>query len=448
MRSICLGWAFQPPVRIWLVVLLLTFRRKHIFWWRSSASTLVSNLFLHCENGSMMARLPHVSCKWVAQARVCADFRGGTGSWFGRFSLWDHAARRAICGQQWCIGSLQKAERKVLVQESLVDGFKDLLIFDPKVGSWWDDPQLPPILWHFLGGFPGFPGFPFTRSQGSLSDPRGLRILCQPLGQGAPGRHDAMELPSQRSDGAGWPGPGGPGGRWSRAVFELLPLRPGERAKLGEVLRIVPWGPSIITVGKNRKCDLYVTDEMAGVSNSHAELQLMQSRAAGIRLFISDSSKNGTWVNEHRLPKGAMRELKDGDQLRLADVPRFALRKFESLQQCQRAPIPVDGPEFKVPPCPYFIKKVKSTPKQSKQSKQASHLSSLKDLKGASTNAWAEVPRVPDDDGTELWAEVPRLPEEDLPSSANDEPEPPVTRKRARRWKKGRETTRQRGWMD
>ena len=295
-----------------------------------------------------------------------------------------------------------------------------------------------PHLVAFSWGVPGVPGVPIHQvTRISLwsawsTDPMPTSWARR---SGASRRHGAAKPKIWRSRVAR--ARGGPGGDGPGPVFELLPLRPGERAKLGEVLRIVPWGPSIITVGKNRKCDLYVTDEMAGVSNSHAELQLMQSRAAGIRLFISDSSKNGTWVNEHRLPKGAMRELKDGDQLRLADVPRFALRKFESLQQCQRAPIPVDGPEFKVPPCPYFIKKVKSTPKQSKQSKQASHLSSLKDLKGASTNAWAEVPRVPDDDGTELWAEVPRLPEEDLPSSANDEPEPPVTRKRARRWKKG-----------
>eukprot|EP00435_Cladocopium_sp_Y103_P062804 s414_g24.t1 len=230
------------------------------------------------------------------------------------------------------------------------------------------------------------------------------------------------------------PGPLGPGGRGvTGPVFELYPLRPGERAKPGEILRLVPWGPSTISVGKNRKSDLSVTDYMAGVSNSHAELQLMQSRAAGIRLFISDSSKNGTWVNEHRLPKGALRELKDGDQLRLADVPRFTVRKFESLQQCQRAPIPADGPEFKVPPCPYFIKKVKSTGDQSNQ--QTSHVSNS--LKAALTNAqWSEVPRVPEDDGTELWAEIPRLPDEEEPSSDDAEPEePPVSmRKRPRRW--------------
>lgn len=298
-------------------------------------------------------------------------------------------------------------------------------------------PNCPPSCGIFLGASRGSRGSRGSHSPGH-KDLSLIRVVygsyANLLGKALRGVTTPWSCQAKDLTEPGGPGgPGAPGGDGPGPVFELFPLRPGERAKLGEVLRIVPWGPSIITVGKNRKCDLYVTDEMAGVSNSHAELQLMQSRAAGIRLFISDSSKNGTWVNEHRLPKGAMRELKDGDQLRLADVPRFALRKFESLQQCQRAPIPVDGPEFKVPPCPYFIKKVKSTSKQSKQSKQASHLPSLKDLKGASTNAWAEVPRVPDDDGTELWAEVPRLPEEDLPSSANDEPEPPVTRKRARR---------------
>lgn len=60
-----------------------------------------------------------------------------------------------------------------------------------------------------------------------------------------------------------------------------------------------------------------------------------------------------------------------------------------------------EGAEFRVPPCPYFVKKVAAT-------------------SGGATpggTPWAEVPRVPeeDDDGGHLswWNEVPRLPEEE-----------------------------------
>ena len=44
---------------------------------------------------------------------------------------------------------------------------------------------------------------------------------------------------------------------------------------------------------------------------------------ATVRLMVSDSSKNGTWVNEQRLAKERFEELKDGHVLRIADVARY-----------------------------------------------------------------------------------------------------------------------------
>ena len=200
-----------------------------------------------------------------------------------------------------------------------------------------------------------------------------------------------------------------PTGRLKGPIFELYPLR-GERSPSREVLRIVPWGPSRLSLGKHRTSHFCVTDELQVVSNSHAELCVMKNRETGIRLYISDSSRNGTWINDERLAKGVMKELRDGDVVRVAEKPRFLVRSFNSLEGCQRALPPVDAPIFKVPPCPYFIKKVKTT------------------------NPWAEVPRVPGDDD-ELWAEVPRLPDEE------EEIEPlEPTKKRLRWWKTTRPT--------
>ncbi|CAK9099788.1 unnamed protein product [Durusdinium trenchii] len=160
-------------------------------------------------------------------------------------------------------------------------------------------------------------------------------------------------------------------------IFELYPLG-GAIVTSNEVFRMAPWGPQEVKIGKTRKCHLFMSDETAGVSNIHAELTLLapvKGSARQARLFVCDLSKNGTWVNEQRIPKGQLLELRDGDVLRLAEVPRYAVRRFESLRQCQSAqPANKSDPEFYVPPCPYFIREV-------------------------NTKApFSEVPRVPDED--------------------------------------------------
>ena len=77
----------------------------------------------------------------------------------------------------------------------------------------------------------------------------------------------------------------------------LYPLR-RESVMQREVLRIAPWGPPKLQLGKARKCHLYMGDESQSISNVHAELSLMYSvgKERDLRLFVCDLSKNGTWV--------------------------------------------------------------------------------------------------------------------------------------------------------
>ena len=141
-----------------------------------------------------------------------------------------------------------------------------------------------------------------------------------------------------------------------------------------EVLRVAPWGPALVQLGKARKCQLLMADESASISNVHAELSLMLPMGGAVqkaRLFVCDLSKNGTWaprrhratqgatreVNEVRISKGRLVELRDGDRLRFAGAPRYAVRRFEALRDCEVAEIPkAKQPEFAVPPCPHFIR--------------------------------------------------------------------------------------------
>jgi len=144
-------------------------------------------------------------------------------------------------------------------------------------------------------------------------------------------------------------------------IYELYPLKRSSVSP-SELLRIAPWGPAKLRLGKHRKCHLCIQDESAAVSNAHAELCLMVPldydgvADATVRLMVSDSSKNGTWVNEQRLAKERFEELKDGHVLRIADVARYAVRRFNTMGECQRALPPEEAPEFRVPACPHFLR--------------------------------------------------------------------------------------------
>lgn len=180
-------------------------------------------------------------------------------------------------------------------------------------------------------------------------------------------------------------------------VFELCPLK-GTKDQLtgrwtlqcpaaAERLRIAPWGPKKLVIGKYRSCNLCITYEKAGVSAKHAVLWLETHDGTG--LFISDTSKNGTWVNEKRLSKETSEELKDGDILRIADVPQYLVRRFPSLDICQNEGRRLtEAPAFRVPPCPSFIRV-----KPDRDRTLPTH----------TTNPWSgEIPRIPEEPTEEM----------------------------------------------
>ena len=180
-------------------------------------------------------------------------------------------------------------------------------------------------------------------------------------------------------------------------VFELCPLK-GTKDQLtgrwtlqcpaaAERLRIAPWGPKKLVIGKYRSCNLCITYEKAGVSAKHAVLWLETHDGTG--LFISDTSKNGTWVNEKRLSKETSEELKDGDILRIADLPQYLVRRFPSLDICQNEGRRLtEIPAFRVPPCPSFIRV-----KPDRDRAPPTH----------TTNPWSgEIPRIPEEPTEEM----------------------------------------------
>ena len=181
-------------------------------------------------------------------------------------------------------------------------------------------------------------------------------------------------------------------------VFELCPLKGTKDQQTGhwtlkcptiqERLRIAPWGPKKLVIGKYRNCNLCITYENAGVSANHAVLWLETHDGTG--LFISDTSKNGTWVNEKRLSKETSEELKDGDVLRIADVPQYLVRRFPSLDICQNeARRLMETPAFRVPPCPSFIRVKPLKPDRTSPS--------------YTTNPWSgEIPRIPEEPTEEM----------------------------------------------
>ena len=65
-----------------------------------------------------------------------------------------------------------------------------------------------------------------------------------------------------------------------------------------------------------------------------------------------------------RLSKGRLVELRDGDRLRFAELPRYAVRRFEALKDCEVAQMPEPQAEFVVPKCPHFIRELERSPKR------------------------------------------------------------------------------------
>ena len=148
------------------------------------------------------------------------------------------------------------------------------------------------------------------------------RSLFQKALRGLPSRRKTWKSRATAMPIPGRTGPKGP-------IFELYPLKAAAVSiSHDELLRICPWGPAKIRLGKHRSCHLVIAEETGAVSNSHAELCLIfpLDTPDEMNLVVSDMSTNGTWVNERRLTKDRFEELKDGDVLCLADVASYVPR--------------------------------------------------------------------------------------------------------------------------
>lgn len=67
--------------------------------------------------------------------------------------------------------------------------------------------------------------------------------------------------------------------------------------------------PGIFELGRSRECDLRIDSPL--VSRHHCELT-----HGDHEVWVRDTSRHGTWVNDHRVVDPC--QLHDGDQLRLA----------------------------------------------------------------------------------------------------------------------------------
>ena len=111
-------------------------------------------------------------------------------------------------------------------------------------------------------------------------------------------------------------------------IFELFPLQSFSAAAAKRRLPPSTVGelPHFV-LGSSMQCDLHIFHD--GISKEHAELFLMvpwkQHAAAHLSVFRPQTSpKNGTYVNGQRIAKDAVLQLREGDILRLADVPTYA----------------------------------------------------------------------------------------------------------------------------
>jgi hypothetical protein len=96
----------------------------------------------------------------------------------------------------------------------------------------------------------------------------------------------------------------------------LLQFADGDRA--GELF--VLEGPKA-TVGALPENQVFVADETGKVSRCHCEVF-----KEGRRYFVNDTSRNGTWLNDHRLEPGRPRVLRKGDRISLAGQVTLVFR--------------------------------------------------------------------------------------------------------------------------
>lgn len=70
-----------------------------------------------------------------------------------------------------------------------------------------------------------------------------------------------------------------------------------------------------ITIGRSKDCDIVINDERDNVSRKHAVI----SFSLWGRMTLSDTSSNGTFINDRRMLKGASLPVTRDDKIRLGD---------------------------------------------------------------------------------------------------------------------------------
>lgn len=70
-----------------------------------------------------------------------------------------------------------------------------------------------------------------------------------------------------------------------------------------------------ITIGRSKDCDIVINDERDNVSRKHAVITF----SLWGRMTLSDTSSNGTFINDRRMLKGASLPVTRADKVRLGD---------------------------------------------------------------------------------------------------------------------------------
>lgn len=100
----------------------------------------------------------------------------------------------------------------------------------------------------------------------------------------------------------------------SKDLWGLLRRLGGDHEEIELCHRIKDLKRDTYTIGRSSKCDITVADTW--VSTNHCSIYCDYTQAK-LRIFIEDSSANGTFINDAltRLRKGERMELKSGDQI-------------------------------------------------------------------------------------------------------------------------------------
>lgn len=100
----------------------------------------------------------------------------------------------------------------------------------------------------------------------------------------------------------------------SKDIWGLLRRLGGDHEEFELCHRVKDLKRDTYTLGRSSKCDITVADTW--VSTNHCSIYCDYTQAK-LRIFIEDSSANGTFINDSltRLRKGERMELKSGDQI-------------------------------------------------------------------------------------------------------------------------------------